>query len=74
MERHSLNNQDEINVANEIKIHSKLSHHFIIDYIESFYDNYYVYVVLGLAENGNLYMHIDPRNGMEVERAIKIFS
>ena len=61
-------------MANEIKIHSKLAHKFLVEFIDSFYDQTFIYILLCFVEKGNLYMHIDPRNGMEEQRALKIFS
>lgn len=58
--RESLNQSDETNVANEIKIHSKLSHKYLVDFVDAFYDQVYIYIILGFVERGNLYVHIDP--------------
>jgi hypothetical protein len=45
-----------------------------VDFVDGFYDDNFVYIILGFVEKGNLYMHIDPKNGMTEERALKIFA
>lgn len=70
----NLNSQDENNVANEIKIHSKLSHKFLVDFVDAFFDQNFIYLILGYVEKGNLYLHIDPKNGMEENWALRIFA
>ena len=45
-------------VRNEIKIHSQLEHHRIVKLMEYFEDENYVYMVLELCINGNLFKRI----------------
>ena len=50
-------------VANEVEIHWQLRHSAILELFNYFEDSDYVYLIMELCENGNLFQHLKEKQG-----------
>ena len=63
----TLSEQDFENVEKEIEIHCTLDHPYIIKMHDFFKENGHVYIVLNLAQNGNLFKFLTKNNPLKPE-------
>ena len=63
----TLSEQDFENVEKELEIHSTLDHPYIIKMLDFFKENGHVYIVLNLAQNGNLFKFLTKNNPLNPE-------
>ena len=51
-----------------------MTHKNVIGFVESFYDDEFIYIVLENAAKGNLYFYIDSAKGMGEQLALRFFA
>lgn len=60
-------------IKREIRVHSKLSHPYIIKFFDSFQNGNVIVMVLDYAENGNLYNYLKKKKRFSETEAFIFF-
>jgi len=56
------------NVKNEKNVMATVQHPFVIDLVSTFQDDYSVYMVINLAQGGELYQHVQKQPGSKLAK------